>query len=180
MTTDATPTTNLNPSRQALNAVEGIRSLFAHPHDQGRARDKAKNRKLHDDDLLTLVLLALFQPLARSHRALSQISDLKSVQKRFAIRHASLGSISEAARIFDPELLRHVLAELIRHQPQAPRDPRPAALNRRLTASTAHCSTPCHASSSRPGGTTATARRGTSGGSISSWTSPSRCPTCST
>ncbi len=134
LTTDATPTSNLNPTRQTLNAVAAVRSLFVHLHNHGCDRDKAKNRKLHDDDLLTLVILALFQPLARSHRALSQISDLKSVRKRFGIPHASLGSISEAARIFDPTLPRHVLAELVRSQPQAHQNPPLAALNRRLTA----------------------------------------------
>ena len=134
MTTQASPDAPPTISRQTLNTLSRVRSLFAHLHDQGCARDKAKNRKLHFDDLLTLVMVALFQPLARSHRALTQISDLKQVQKRFGVRHAAAGSISEAARVFDPEPLRHVLAELIRHQPQAPTDPRLAALNRRLTA----------------------------------------------
>lgn len=134
MTTPAPPDTPPTVSRQTLNTLSRVRSLFAHLHDQGCARDKARNRKLHLDDLLTLVMLALFQPLARSHRALTQISDLKQVRKRFGVPHAAAGSISEAARVFDPEPLRHVIAELIRHQPQAPRDPRLAALNRRLTA----------------------------------------------
>jgi len=130
MTTHAEPTL----PRRTLNNFSRVRTLFAHRHDQGCARDKAKNRKLHFDDLLTLVMVALFQPLARSHRALTQISDLKAVRKRFGVPHAAAGSISEAARVFDPTPLRHVLAELIRHQPRAPADPRLAACNRRLTA----------------------------------------------
>lgn len=134
MTTQAEPVAEPNLSRRTLNTLSRVRSLFGHLHDQGCARDKAKNRKLHFDDLLTLVMVALFQPLARSHRALTQISDLKQVQKRFGVRHVAAGSISEAARVFDPTPLRHVLAELIRHQPQAPQDPRLAALNRHLTA----------------------------------------------
>ena len=134
MTTPTAPPTKLQVPRQTLNAVTRIRSLFSHLHDHGCARDKAKNRKLHYDELLTLVILALFQPLARSQRALSQISDLKSVRKRFGIRHAAVGSISEAARVFDPEPLRHVLAELLRHQPQGSHDPRLAALKHPLTA----------------------------------------------
>ena len=134
MTTETAPTIKLQTSRQNLNALARIRSLFAHLHDHGCARDKARNRKLHYDELLTLVVLALFQPLARSQRALSQISDLKSVRKRFGIPHAAVGSISEAARIFDPEPLRLVLAELLRNQPQGPHDPRLAALKNPLTA----------------------------------------------
>jgi len=134
MTTQAPSAAELTVSRRTLNTLAGVRSLFAHLHDHGCARDKAKNRKLHYDDLLTLVMVALFQPLARRHHALSQISDLKPVQKRFGVRHAATGSISEAARVFDPQPLRHVLAKLIRHQPQAPKDPRLATLKHRLTA----------------------------------------------
>ncbi len=128
--TDPTPTV----SRRTLNLLTGVRSLFAHLHHHGCERDKADNRTLHFDQLLTLVMIALFQPLARSHRAMMRISDLKQVRKRFDVSHASLGSISEAARVFNPQPLRNVLAELIRHQPSMPRDPRLAALNHRLTA----------------------------------------------
>ena len=40
--------------------------MLARLHDAGCARDKAGNRDLHFDHYCTLILLALFSPLARS------------------------------------------------------------------------------------------------------------------
>src|ERR1700680_188290 len=86
--------------------------LLARLHDAGCARDKAGNRTLHYDQYCTLILLALFTPLARSLRALSQTSQLEKVQKDLGVRYASLGSLSEAASVFDPDLLLPIIAEL--------------------------------------------------------------------
>ena len=86
--------------------------LLARLHDDGCARDKAGNRTLHFDQYCTLILLALFNPVARSLRGLSQASQLEKAQKDLGVRHASLGSLSEAARVFDPELLLPIITEL--------------------------------------------------------------------
>src|SRR6202035_2982840 len=75
--------------------------LLARLHDAGCARDKAVNRTLHFDQYCTLILLALFNPLVRSLRGLSQASQLEKVQKDLGVRYASLGSLSEAAHVFD-------------------------------------------------------------------------------
>jgi hypothetical protein len=86
--------------------------LLQRLHDAGCQRDQAGNRTLHFDQYCTLILLALFSPLARSLRALSQASGLAKVQQQLGVRRASLGSLSEAAGIFDPELLLPLIAEL--------------------------------------------------------------------
>jgi hypothetical protein len=54
--------------------------LFQRLHDAGCQRDKAGNRTLHFDQYCTLIRLALFSPLARSLRALSQASGLTDVR----------------------------------------------------------------------------------------------------
>ena len=118
-----------------LKILGRIQPLFAHLHDHACRRDKAgNNRTLHLDQLAILVLLAMFNPIARSLRALSQVSDLDQVRKRFGLEHASLGSLSEAARLFDPEALQTVIAELAGDLRGVQNDPRLAALKNPLTA----------------------------------------------
>ncbi len=98
--------------------------LLARLHQAGCERDRAGNRTLHYDQYCTLILLSLFSPLARSLRALSQASGLKKVQEQLGVRRAALGSLAEAARVFDPELLLPLIAELgaeLRPQAQDPR-----------------------------------------------------------
>lgn len=86
--------------------------LFERLHKVGCARDKAGNRQLHMDQYCALVLLFLFNPCLRSLRALQQASELKNVQKKLGCPRASLGSLSEATDVFDPERLREIIGEL--------------------------------------------------------------------
>ncbi len=79
-------------------------------------------------------MVALLNPIARGIRALSQLSDLKQVRKRFGVTHASIGSLSEAARLFDPEPIARVIRELTGAMGDGIRDPRLAALKNPLTA----------------------------------------------
>ncbi len=117
-----------------LKTLGRLQGLFAHLHDHGCARDRAGNRTLHLDDLACLVILAMFNPVARSLRALSQVSDLDQVRKRLGVKHASLGSMSEAARLFDPEALASVITELSGSTRTVGGDPRLDGLKNRLTA----------------------------------------------
>lgn len=75
-------------------------------------RDKADNRELHFDQYCALVLLYLFNPTVTSLRAIQQASGLKKVQKKLQCSRTSLGSLSEASRLFDPERLQGIIAEL--------------------------------------------------------------------
>src|SRR5688572_19326224 len=75
-------------------------------------RDKAGNRKLHYDQYCALILLRFFNPAVQSLRALQKASGLPAVQKKLGVGRTSLGSLSEAARVFDPALLEPIIAEL--------------------------------------------------------------------
>jgi len=87
--------------------------LLQRLHDDGIARDKARNRTLFYDQYAALILLSMFSPAMQSLRAIQQASALKKVQGLLGIdRRYSLGSLSEAARVFDPQLLAGVMGEL--------------------------------------------------------------------
>ena len=59
-----------------------------------------------------LVLMWLFNPILTSLRGLQQAGELESVQKKFGVGRASLGSLSESVTIFDPEPLKQIAATL--------------------------------------------------------------------
>ncbi len=86
--------------------------LLERLHEVGCARDKAGNRMLHYDQYCMLVLLFLYNPVVSSLRAIQQASELKKVQKKLGCLRSSLGSLSEATTVFDPQLLQGVIAEL--------------------------------------------------------------------
>ncbi|VAV99967.1 retrotransposons, viral and plasmid proteins; recombination and DNA repair, partial [hydrothermal vent metagenome] len=74
--------------------------------------DRAGNRTLHYDQYSMLLLLYLFNPIVKSLRGIQQASELKNVQRKLQCPRASLGSLSEATRVFDPERLKEIIAEL--------------------------------------------------------------------
>ena len=75
-------------------------------------RDVAGNRILHFDQYCSLVLLFYFNPIVDSLRGIQQASQLGKIQKNLGCSRASLGSLSEAARVFDSELLRDLIPQL--------------------------------------------------------------------
>ena len=79
----------------------------------GCARDKAGNRILHYDQYAALILLYLFNPIVSSLRGIQQASQLAKVQRILGCQRAALGSLSEAARVFDADLLRGIIGELL-------------------------------------------------------------------
>jgi hypothetical protein len=64
------------------------------------------------DQYLSLILLYLFNPICSSLRAVQQASELKKVQRKLGCPRASLGSLSEAARVFDSKLMQEIIQEL--------------------------------------------------------------------
>jgi hypothetical protein len=98
--------------------IEGLKyfrklwPLFERLHEVGCERDKAGNRELFMDQYCALVLLFMFNPCLRSLRALQQASELRNVQRRLGCGRASLGSLSEATDVFDPERLREIIGQL--------------------------------------------------------------------
>ncbi len=102
-------------------------------HDNGCERDKAGNRKLHFDQYAALFLLYMFNPVVSSLRAIQQASELKKVQRLLGCPRASLGSLSESARVFDAELLREVIGELAEELPSIRADSRLRDFDKILT-----------------------------------------------
>lgn len=87
--------------------------LLAKLRDNGCARDKAGNRILHYDQYAALILLYFFNPIVSSLRGIQQTSELAKVQRILGCPRAALGSLSEAARVFDADLLRGLIGELL-------------------------------------------------------------------
>lgn len=82
-------------------------------HDNACQRDRAGNRKLHYDQYAALILLYFFNPIITSLRGIQQASELKKVQRILGCPRAALGSLSEAARVFDADLFRGIIGELL-------------------------------------------------------------------
>lgn len=80
-------------------------------------RDKAGNRKLHYDQYAALILLYLFNPMVTSLRGIQQASQLQKVQRLLGCSRASLGSLSEAARVFDADLIQEIIGQLVDQLP---------------------------------------------------------------
>jgi hypothetical protein len=78
----------------------------------GTERDRAGNRDLYFDQYTALILLYFFSPIVTSLRGIQQASELKKVQKLLGTSRVSLGSLSEAARVFDAKALQEVITEL--------------------------------------------------------------------
>jgi IS4 transposase len=96
-----------------LKYLKKLLPLLKGLHDVGCQRDRAHNRKLHYDQYCLLVLLFLFNPMVRSLRALQQASQLRKVQRKLGVGRTSLGSLSEATDVFDPERLQEIIGQLM-------------------------------------------------------------------
>jgi hypothetical protein len=118
---------------RGLKRLRKIQTLLQRLHDDATARDKAHNRTLFYDQYAALILLAMFSPAIDSLRAIQQASDMSKVRKRLGCSRASLGSLSEAARVFDPDLLLEVITELSRELLPLAKDPRLAEVKATLT-----------------------------------------------
>ena len=116
-----------------LKYFDKLVPLLARLHNVGCQRDKAGNRQLHMDEYCMLVLLFLFNPVVRSLRAIQQASELRKVQRKLGCGRASLGSLSEATDVFEPERLKEIIAELGKQLEPVARDPRLKDVRHTLT-----------------------------------------------
>jgi hypothetical protein len=89
-----------------------INPLLKRIHECGTERDRAGNRILHYDQYCSLALLFYFSPIVDSLRGIQQASQLGKIQRKLGCARASLGSLSEAARVFDSERVRELIPEL--------------------------------------------------------------------
>jgi hypothetical protein len=97
---------------QGLKYFKRLQPLFQPLHDLGTQRDHAGNRRLFFDHYASLILLSFFNPVLSSLRAVQQASCLDKVQDKLGCPRASLGALSEAARLFDAEPLQAIVGEL--------------------------------------------------------------------
>jgi hypothetical protein len=89
-----------------------VGSLLHALHEAGTERDRVGNRQLFYDQYATLLLLYFFTPTVTSLRGVQQLSTLSKVQQRWGVRRTALGTLSEAATVFDAALLQDVSSEL--------------------------------------------------------------------
>jgi len=97
---------------RGLMYFKQLKPLFARLHRLGTERDRAGNRKLFYDQYVGLLLLFFFNPTFRSLRALQRASDVAKIRKKLKCSRTSLGSLSEAARVFDADALQSIIGEL--------------------------------------------------------------------
>lgn len=117
-----------------LKYFDQLLPLMSRLHEVGCERDKAGNRKLHFDQYCMLILVYLFNPIVTSLRGIQQASELKKVQRKLKCPRASLGSLSEATDVFDPERLQEIVQELFAETKPLVDDSRLDAFSRRLVA----------------------------------------------
>lgn len=103
---------------QGLKYLDMLLPLIDELHEVGCQRDKAGNRRLHYDQYCLLVLLCIFSPVLSSLRALQQASTLRKVQNLLGCPRTSLGSLSEATDVFDPQRLEGIIGQLLAQVPQ--------------------------------------------------------------
>jgi hypothetical protein len=104
---------------QGLKYLDKLLPLLRELRHVGCARDTAGNRNLHFDEYCLFVLLAMFNPMTRTVRALQRASTLKTVQRKLSLPRTSLGSFSEATDVFEPERLEAIIAQLGQALPRA-------------------------------------------------------------
>ena len=111
----------LDPKKlQGFKYFRLIDDLLVRLHSHGTERDKAGNRDLFRDQYATLFLLYFFNPTVTSLNGLQQFTTLEKVQKLCGVKPTSSGSLSEAARVFDPAVLKPIIAQLAAQARQTP------------------------------------------------------------
>lgn len=98
---------------QGSRLVRQMQRLLERLHSAGTERDKAGNRQLFMDQYVSLLLLYFFNPAIDSLRGLQQVSGWQQTRRKLGIERTSLGSLNEAARVFDAALLEPILEELV-------------------------------------------------------------------
>jgi hypothetical protein len=69
-------------------------------HHDAYESDQVGDHKLHYDQCAALMLLCFFNPIVTVLRGMPQASELEKAQHKLGCSRASLGSLSEAARVF--------------------------------------------------------------------------------
>jgi hypothetical protein len=86
--------------------------LLERLHGAATERDRAGNRQLFYDQYATLLLLYFFTPTVTSLRGLQPLTTLAYMQRRWGVQRTAVGSLREAATVFEAALLQDVISEL--------------------------------------------------------------------
>lgn len=95
--------------------IKRFRAVLAKVRERvPRTARESHGLRLHQvEEYLSLFLLAMFNPVVGSMRALCQASRLERVQEQCQSAPLSLSRFSEAQQVFDPEVVRLALSDLI-------------------------------------------------------------------
>jgi hypothetical protein len=102
----------------AVPVVQGFKygrlvgKLLRNLQGAGGERDRAGNRQLVYDPYATLLVLYFFTPPLTRLRGVQQVSTWAQVQQRWGVPRPALGTLREAATLFDATLLQDVISEL--------------------------------------------------------------------
>lgn len=114
---------------EGVRLLERVRPMLARLHADATGRDRAGNRQLFFDQVCSLILLTFFNPTLKTLRDLHAASKLARVRKKLNCSAASMGSLSESLRVFDPQLLVEIVQELLGQLPDpAHHEPRLSGL----------------------------------------------------
>lgn len=97
---------------QGFKYFDLLQPLLEKLHDAGTERDRAGNRTLFCDQYVSLLLMYFFNPVLTSLRGIQQASGFQKVQRELKVAKSSLGSLSEASRVFDAQLVHPIIREL--------------------------------------------------------------------
>lgn len=97
---------------QGFKYFELLDGLLERLRPVATERDLAGNRRLFFDQYAALMILYYFNPTVTTLRGLQQFTRLEKVQRLCGVKPTSLGSLSEAARVFDPAMLEPIIAQL--------------------------------------------------------------------
>jgi hypothetical protein len=97
---------------QGQRLIRPALRLIGRLHGVGASRDRAGNRRLFFDQYAALLLMYSCNPTLASLRALQQAAGWEKTRRALGIERTSLGSLSEAARVFDAAALRPIVREL--------------------------------------------------------------------
>jgi IS4 transposase len=118
------------PALQGFKYFKPLSSFLRHLH----AQYPHHNRDLHFDHYVVLLLLYFFNPIITGLRALQEASRLKKVQHVLGVKGSSLGSLSEAAHVFDASLLIPLIEDLSDRAMPLLLDPHLKGIRQRIVA----------------------------------------------
>lgn len=105
---------------QGFKYFELLDGLLERLRPAATQRDIARNRRFFFDHYAALMILYYFNPTVTTLRGLRQFTTLEKVQRLCGVSPTSLGSLSEAARVFDPALLEPIIAQLAAQAASSP------------------------------------------------------------